>query len=100
MFLTSSEHALDVTEDGYDIQWGTNILGAFRTLSSWNMSPKLKFARSLLFDIPPGSCLDCGSKDLSGWKGANYLYGIDRSNWNYQLGRFDRHTGKKKDVPR
>ncbi|KAF8968801.1 NAD-binding protein, partial [Flammula alnicola] len=29
MFLTSTAHALDVTEDGYDIQWGTNALGPF-----------------------------------------------------------------------
>jgi NAD(P)-dependent dehydrogenase (short-subunit alcohol dehydrogenase family) len=29
MFLTSSPHAMDVTEDGYDIQWATNALGPF-----------------------------------------------------------------------
>jgi len=29
MFLMSSTHALDVTEDGNDIQWGTNVVGPF-----------------------------------------------------------------------
>ncbi|KDR69693.1 hypothetical protein GALMADRAFT_77276 [Galerina marginata CBS 339.88] len=29
MFLTSGPHALEVTEDGYDIQWATNALGPF-----------------------------------------------------------------------
>ncbi|KAG6812183.1 hypothetical protein H0H92_003988 [Tricholoma furcatifolium] len=29
MFLMETSHSLDVTEDGYDIQWGTNVLGPF-----------------------------------------------------------------------
>ena len=29
MFLTSASNALDITEDGYDIQWGTNALGIY-----------------------------------------------------------------------
>ncbi|KAJ3562160.1 hypothetical protein NP233_g9751 [Leucocoprinus birnbaumii] len=29
MFLAEAAHSLDVTEDGYDIQWGTNALGPF-----------------------------------------------------------------------
>jgi hypothetical protein len=29
MFLTSAPHALDITEDGYDIQWATNALGIY-----------------------------------------------------------------------
>lgn len=27
MFLTNPPKELDFTEDGYDIQWGTNVLG-------------------------------------------------------------------------
>jgi len=29
MFLTSSANALDLSQDGYDIQWGTNVVGPF-----------------------------------------------------------------------
>lgn len=33
MFLTSNPHALDVSEDGYDVQWATNALGMFSSVS-------------------------------------------------------------------
>ncbi|KAF8509047.1 NAD-P-binding protein [Gautieria morchelliformis] len=29
MYLTAAAHSMDVTEDGYDIQWGTNVVGPF-----------------------------------------------------------------------
>ncbi|KAG6853457.1 putative secondary metabolism biosynthetic enzyme [Blastosporella zonata] len=29
MFLMETPHSMDVTEDGYDIQWGTNVVGPF-----------------------------------------------------------------------
>ena len=32
MFLTNPPKELDFTEDGYDIQWGTNVLGVSQIL--------------------------------------------------------------------
>ncbi|KAG6907099.1 hypothetical protein DXG01_010512 [Tephrocybe rancida] len=29
MFMMEAPHSMDVTEDGYDIQWGTNVVGPF-----------------------------------------------------------------------
>ncbi|KXN84582.1 hypothetical protein AN958_12263, partial [Leucoagaricus sp. SymC.cos] len=45
MFLVETAHSMDVTEDGYDIQWGTNALGPFY-LTQLLMSALLTAARN------------------------------------------------------
>ena len=40
MFLTSAPQALDITEDGYDIQWATNALGIY--LIPWKEFPVVR----------------------------------------------------------
>jgi len=35
MFLNPAPTALDLTEEGYDIQWGTNVVGTSHVASPW-----------------------------------------------------------------
>lgn len=47
MYLTAAEGHLNLTEDGYDTQWGTNVVGAYQ--------PRPMFLSSFLY------LLDCTS---------------------------------------
>lgn len=96
MYLFATEQSSDVTEDNYDIQWGTNVVGMWL-----DKACSLCHVQLYHRTFPPYStahaCYPQGGGRPSR-QTSDHLYVLVCTNQGYQMGHAEGHQGKTGDV--
>lgn len=98
MFLMETPGHLDLSDEGFDIQWGTNVVGECLTHTCRPLDSQI-VARSILFHKIAASCTSGGCCVLTRWESASRLHYWALYDREYHAGYCHRYCSTGVGVP-